>query len=530
MGRPRKSRVEERPLADGSIAFVSKLTVAVGDRRNVVLGHSRDGMTESLAREELERQEAQVKLGLWQDSSARPATGQDGATFHEFATDWWERKQLKLKENTRSDYKWRLSSHLAPFFGPHPVSAIDIDLVDKYKAQKLRERKRFQDAIGAGRPLRDSRGQTITGLSNTSINMTLELLGAILWSAMKRNLTASNPAVGKGRRLREKAPRRTWLMPDEVLDLIDAAERIDRVNKPVTVERNKRVKQLQEESGWSLTRIAADLDLAISTTSRIARLQIPDREPSVRRAIVATLALAGLRASELCALRWRHLNFTNRTIDVPGTKTDTAANTVKMTDFLRDELLRWKADAPATGAGHLVFPTSRGTQQTRHNLRSRVIAPAVKEANRSRDARGLTPTADGITPHSMRRAFVALLLAYGRPVPYVQRQVRHADARTTLNIYAQVVNTDFASTRGLLALLCRREDEDSGPGVGHERPVVAPSRPARRVASSAATSTGRVSATAGTLARVPARMTFTQTVPRPLPAERMPVGAGTRGA
>ena len=46
---------------------------------------------------------------------------------------------------------------------------------------------------------------------------------------------------------------------------------------------------------------------------------------------------------------------------------------------------------------------------------------------------------DGITPHSLRRTFISLLLAIGREVPYVMRQVGHADPKVTLSIYAQVM-------------------------------------------------------------------------------------------
>ena len=44
-----------------------------------------------------------------------------------------------------------------------------------------------------------------------------------------------------------------------------------------------------------------------------------------------------------------------------------------------------------------------------------------------------------MTPHTLRRTYITLMLEAGAPVPYVQGQVGHEDATTTLNIYAQVL-------------------------------------------------------------------------------------------
>jgi hypothetical protein len=46
---------------------------------------------------------------------------------------------------------------------------------------------------------------------------------------------------------------------------------------------------------------------------------------------------------------------------------------------------------------------------------------------------------DGLTPHSLRRTFISLLLATVAEVRYVMQQVGHADPKVTLSIYAQVM-------------------------------------------------------------------------------------------
>jgi integrase len=211
--------------------------------------------------------------------------------------------------------------------------------------------------------------------------------------------------------------------------------------------------------GCTLAEVAAELGIALSTASRVAHISLDAREKSPRRAIVATLALAGLRVGELGDLRWRDVDLAHRVLHIPGTKTDAADRDVRVLDRLGEELMRWKLAVPWAGLNDLVFPTATGRRRDKDNLRERVLAPAVREANRARQARGLLPLSRGLTPHSLRRTFISLLLASGRPVPYVQRQAGHKDARTTLNIYAQVIDTDFG-IRERLEWLCAYTPHD----------------------------------------------------------------------
>ena len=53
--------------------------------------------------------------------------------------------------------------------------------------------------------------------------------------------------------------------------------------------------------------------------------------------------------------------------------------------------------------------------------RNRVLAGAIKRANENRSERDLAPLPEGLTPHSLRRAYISLALASGEDVPYVMR-------------------------------------------------------------------------------------------------------------
>src|SRR5450755_2699539 len=78
---------------------------ANGRRQYVTLGSARDGWTQSKAQDQLERELAAVRLGTWKapEPEAAPAVEQD-ATFHVFASDWYEASKGEWRESTRLDY------------------------------------------------------------------------------------------------------------------------------------------------------------------------------------------------------------------------------------------------------------------------------------------------------------------------------------------------------------------------------------------------------------------------------------------
>lgn len=94
-----------------------------------------------------------------------------------------------------------------------------------------------------------------------------------------------------------------------------------------------------------------------------------------------------------------------------------------------------------------VFPTRTGARRDRHNLLQRVVKPAVKRVNEKRAERRRGPLPP-ITNHTFRRTYISLLFAAGAEPPYVMSQVGHEDAKTTLNIYAQVVRHRDAQAWG----------------------------------------------------------------------------------
>jgi integrase len=100
-----------------------------------------------------------------------------------------------------------------------------------------------------------------------------------------------------------------------------------------------------------------------------------------RRALLATLAFAGLRVGELLALQWTDVNLASGKIRVRQSKTSAGVRTVDVQPELRDELLSWKASTRHGEPSDFVFPTSTGRPDNRNNVRRRVLVRAVERAN-----------------------------------------------------------------------------------------------------------------------------------------------------
>jgi integrase len=345
---------------------------AYGKRRYVSLGP----VTKAEAERELRHVLADVERGLWRPARVAdaPLEPEPLPTFHEYAEDWWLRHERHLRPKTQSDYRWRLEKHLLPFFKDHTLDDITFDTVERYIAAKLAEND---------------------PLSARSINMTVILLGAILEGAVERELISRNPAKGRGRRVRERTPQRSYLeTAAQVQALLDAAGQLDR-------EAHR------------------------------------DRRHIERRAMIATLVLAGLRIGELCELRWRDVDLQGEWLHVGEAKTDAGNRRIKLRSALTAELVRMHVGQEGAYPDGFVFPTSVGRRQSTDNLRSRVIGASVERASKNLRGTGLPPLPDKITPHSLRRTFASILYAIGEDPGVVMDEMGHTDPALALRVYRQ---------------------------------------------------------------------------------------------
>jgi integrase len=395
MARRTTGSVIEHAGRDGRVYRSLRFT-AYGKRRRVPLGAVSSSEAESALRHAL----ADVERGVWMPAPTVEPPNEPPAckTFGEFGMEWWTLTKDQLAASTQADYWWRLTVHLSPHFGDTPLDEITFDAVERYIAAKLAEDE---------------------PLSARSINMTLVLLAAILETAVERDLIARNPARGRRRRVRERAPTRSYLdTAAQISALLDAAGELD-------------------------------------GEAREACQHVE------RRAMLATLTFGGLRIGELCALRWRDVDLAGGWLSVGESKTDAGRRKVKVRGALRDELLAVRARREGAQDAY-VFPTRTGARLGPDNFRNRVLAASVKRANESLAERELPPLPDKLTPHSLRRTFCSLLYALGESPPVVMQEMGHTHPALALRVYAQAMRRDEDEQSALRSLVEGGEMANSG--------------------------------------------------------------------
>jgi integrase len=226
---------------------------------------------------------------------------------------------------------------------------------------------------------------------------------AVEYGYIKRNL-----AKGKRRRLPSASPQRPWLdKVEHIAALLDGAGELD--------------KRARARHGQ-------------------------------RRALIAVLAFAGLRIDEALSLCWQDIDLARGTVTVRGSKSDAAVRTVYVLPALRDELDAYKSRLNPVPDG-LVFGTAPGAKQGAANVRVRILARAVEQANEQLAKKNIAPLPTGLTPHSLRRTFASILFAMGESPVYVKGQLGHTDAALTLNYYAREMDRRDGEPERLKALV-----------------------------------------------------------------------------
>jgi integrase len=164
------------------------------------------------------------------------------------------------------------------------------------------------------------------------------------------------------------------------------------------------------------------------------------------RALVLVLGVGGVRWGEAAALRVRDIDFLrrritlhtnavkvgtgfavgslksnrNRVVVVPGFVIDALAETARGKD--RDDVL-W----PSTSGGYLRPPSSTESW----------LAGAVTRCQQA------DPTFPRITPHDLRHTAASLAIHAGANPKVVQRMLGHASAAMTLDVYADLFDSDL---------------------------------------------------------------------------------------
>jgi integrase len=432
MGRPATGRVLAPDAKQRSFAL--RFT-AYGNREYLTLGRPEDGWTQPMAERELATVLREVKLGTWQPSCRQPPQPRDDPQFLKFASGWLALKRFELAPNTARNYRNDLTNHLLPFFAEHRISEITVAEVDRYRQEQVTRSAHLAAAAKRGKTptvqvtdhLGRSYSRRVRPLSNRSINMHLFLLAQILEVAVEHDLTPSNPAKGRRRRLKAIKPRPVYLDSAEHIQiLLEAAHEFDR-------------------------------DPTSRTTGR--------------RAAIALLMLGGPRASSGGALLERDVDLANGRFTIRQDKTDAGMREVDMLPLLREILTEYRAqkiqEGLPTGPNDPLLITATGKPRDRHNIRQRVVAPVIAKAEEHLAQRGGQPLPEGISPHKLRHTFASVLIAIDKDPAYVMHQLGHTDPAFTLRVYTHIMR-HTTQEREKLKTLVERHDWTPGEDTGQE--------------------------------------------------------------
>lgn len=165
-----------------------------------------------------------------------------------------------------------------------------------------------------------------------------------------------------------------------------------------------------------------------------------------------TLALVsvclGLRISEVLALQWSDVDWLGGQIHirrgivekvVGDVKTEGSARSFPLTNELLERLKAWKQRSDFFGADDWIFASPIKTGRFPYSYTG-VWRELVRAAEAAKIGH--------LGTHAFRHTYRSWLDAVGTPVAVQQKMMRHADIRTTFNIYGDVV-TDEMTTAGV---------------------------------------------------------------------------------
>jgi integrase len=246
-----------------------------------------------------------------------------------------------------------------------------------------------------------------TGLSNLTINKTIQLLRVIFNYAIDSEILSKSPVLKKFR------------LPEE----------------------KKAISVLDEEQ------IQAFLDVA-------------KRRNIKNYAIMATFLYTGIRRGELLALEWSDIDFKNQRIKInkqiyQGKKVPTKNNKHRSVDIpnnLIEILQEYKKHQ--TVMSKIVFCDLEGGYMNPAVLERHYFCATLKALNNENPQKEIK-----IRLHDLRHTYATFLLSKGVPIKYVQEQLGHSSAKMTLDVYASYMPSVKFEALNILNNLHKKEPD-----------------------------------------------------------------------
>jgi integrase len=166
----------------------------------------------------------------------------------------------------------------------------------------------------------------------------------------------------------------------------------------------------------------------------------------------ATMALLcvclGLRISETLALRWSDVDWLGSRLSVrrgivqqhvDECKTESSAKTLVLADGLLARLKVWKQASQFSGAEDWIFASPVQVGRLPYSYTG-----VKQEIQRAADAASL----GHLRSHAFRHTYRTWLDSVGTSVGVQQKLMRHADIRTTMNVYGDAASADMIQAHG----------------------------------------------------------------------------------
>lgn len=380
--------------------------------------------------EEFARQfEADVKNGIALDGRK--------ITLKEF-TDRWitEYAEQKLQPKTVENYKAELNDKLLPALGHLKLSELRPATLNAAFVTMTKDGSRRDGKPG--------------GYSRATIKKTQDVLSSVLRTATEWEIIEKNP-MDKVRSVGECAAEKVEFFTPE-----QAATFLDFIEKPYKVKTKGHKRT--DDTGKDYT---------------VGDYERTKEVPEQLRVLFNLAIYGGLRKGELLALEWSDIDFDNDTVTISKAvsvvagqqitkepKTKTSRRTVSIPHFLTQRIKALKVDrlkyrlslGDYWQGGEWLFIQDNGKQMS-YSTPYLAFQDTIARHNGGKKADKQLPA---IPFHGLRHTSATLLIASKQDVRTVSSRLGHAQASTTMNIYAHALQeTDRKAVNALENMLVK---------------------------------------------------------------------------
>ena len=358
-------------------------------------------------------------------------------SLKEFTDRWFaEYAAQHLQPRTLESYKAELTEKILPILG-------HLNLTD-LRPSNLNA---FFVSLGKDGARKDGKPG---GYSRNSITKTRNVLSAVLRTAAEWELIDHNPLENVRIQAKATAEKLKFFTPEQ------AATFLDYIEQPYTVKTagHKRT----DDTGKPYT---------------VANYESKRIMPEQLRVLFILAIYTGLRKGELLALEWQDIDFENNTVSVSKSvsvvagqqitkepKTKNSFRAVAIPRFLTKRIQEMKAARARyrlslgdywQGAEWL-FIQDNGKQMS-YSTPYSAFQDTIARYNKGKKPADQLPT---IPFHGLRHTSATLLIASHQDVRTVSSRLGHAQASTTMNIYAhQLKETDKKASDALENMLIK---------------------------------------------------------------------------